>query len=76
MTPTVTSLTDTVTSHSGLATSLQLSAMLLLTTLLIMRELVRVYEGDRSRDWIESLNTAIIPLLLALCVTLAIRVLR
>ena len=66
MTPFVTDLSRQViltNSHEVLTTSFGMVAILLLIVLLIYKEMVRVYDAPHAKRWIQTLNSAIYPLL-------------
>jgi hypothetical protein len=67
MTSTVTEVTRafiTSTMYSTLSPTLGIIAIVLLVVLLIERELLRASGGPRSSLWLQTLNIAIVPLLL------------
>ena len=76
MTSTVTELTfTTIVSNTYDALSMIFGgiAILLLLVLLVQKELVRALGGPQSRTWMQALNTAIVPLLLAFGFVVVVR---
>ncbi len=76
MTAIVTNLiATTITSNSFDARSATLGAIvvLLLTVLLALKELRRAFGGPRFRVWSQTLNIAILPLLLAFGLIITMR---
>jgi hypothetical protein len=68
MTSTVTELTITTFSsntYEVLSASVGLVVILLLLFLVAEKELIRAFGGKRSQTWMQTLNLAIVPLLLA-----------
>ena len=66
MTPFVTDLSRRViltNSHEVLTTSFGIVAILLLIVLLVYKEMVRVYGSPQAGRWIQTLNSAIYPLM-------------
>ena len=68
MTSTVTELTIATFSsdtYEVLSASVGLVVILLLLFLVAEKELIRAFGGKRSQTWMQTLNLAIVPLLLA-----------
>lgn len=76
MTSTINVTITTLISNSSdaLSTALSVIAILLLIVLLIEKELVRAAGGVRVRTWMQALDIAIVPLLVAFSCIIAMRV--
>jgi hypothetical protein len=66
----------TGSGYRDISTILAATAALLLIALMVLKELMRVLEAPRARAWIETLNVAILPLLLTFGYILIVRALR
>lgn len=73
MTAIVTQVTITSTTYDALSTTLGVIAIMLLIALLALKELTRAYGGPRSGVWVQTLNIAILPLLLTFGLTIVMR---
>jgi hypothetical protein len=76
MTATVTEVTiSTIMSNSSdtLSTTLGIIATLLLLVLLVQKEIISALDNPRAKRWADTLNIAIVPLLLAFGLVVAIR---
>lgn len=73
MTSTVTNATLTTIGSNTYSTIISVVVIVLLLTLLLEKELVRAFGHPRSRDWIQALDVAIVPLLLAFGVIILVR---
>lgn len=76
MTSTVTEVTTaaiTSASYEALSISVGVITIMLLLILLILKEGMRAYGGPRSETWMETLNVAIIPLLMTFTLIMALR---
>ena len=68
MTATVTEITVTTIRsniYNALSTTIGLITILLLIALLLEKELIRAFGSPRSGPWMQALDIAIVPLLLA-----------
>ncbi len=76
MTSTVTETTiTTITSlsYDALSTTFGLIAIILLTTLILQKEIMRARGGARANLWLKTLDTAIIPLLVVFGLVIIMR---
>ncbi len=67
MTSTVTELTTATiksNAYDGVSAAFGAITILLLLMLLIEKELIRAYKGQRTKEWLQALDLAIMPLLL------------
>jgi len=63
------------TDYDVVSTSAGLAAAAALILLLVQRELVRAYGGDRGRRWIHGIDIAVLPLLMSLAIIVLLRLL-
>jgi uncharacterized BrkB/YihY/UPF0761 family membrane protein len=56
-----------------LASTFGVILIMLLLVLLLQKELVRAYDASRSRKWLQTLNVAILPLLIAFGIIIVMR---
>jgi hypothetical protein len=79
MSATITEVTITTilsNSYDTLSSNFGIIAILLLIVLLTLKEVMRASSGLRSRTWVQILNTAIIPLLMAFALIIVMRFLH
>ena len=69
----VTILTIGSTTPDVLSTTVSVIVIVLLLVLIVQKELVRAFGGPQSREWMQALNIAIVPLLLAFGVIILVR---
>jgi hypothetical protein len=63
------------TDYDIVSTTAGLAAATALTVLLVEREAVRAFGGERAKRWIHGLDIAVLPLLLSLAVIVLLRLL-
>lgn len=63
------------TDYDLVSTTAGLAAAGALVLLLVEREVVRAFGGERARRWIHGLDIAVLPLLMSLVVIVALRLL-
>jgi hypothetical protein len=63
------------TDYDLVSTTAGLAAAGALIVLLVQREAVRAFGGERARRWIHGLDIAVLPLLMSLAVIVALRLL-
>jgi hypothetical protein len=64
------------TDYDAISTTVGLAAVVALVLLLIEREAVRAYGGDRARRWIHGLDIAVLPLLAAFGTIMLLRLIQ
>lgn len=64
------------TDYDVISTTVGLLAVAALLVLLVQREAVRSYGGDRAERWIRGLDLAVLPLLVAFAVIVVLRLLQ
>lgn len=69
----VTALTVTSTGYAAFSLTIGAVAVVLMIGMLVLRETMRVAHGDESASWVNSLNLAIAPLMIAFGVIMALR---
>lgn len=63
------------TDYDAVSTTAGLVAAAALSILLVEREAVRAFGGERARRWIHGLDIAVLPLLMSLAVIVLLRLL-
>jgi hypothetical protein len=63
------------TDYDAVSTTAGLAAAAALTILLVQREAVRAFGGERAKRWIHGLDTSILPLLMSFAVIVLLRLL-
>jgi hypothetical protein len=63
------------TDYDVVSTTAGLAAVGALVVLLVQREVVRAFGGERARRWIHGLDIAVLPLVLSLAIIVALRLL-
>ena len=66
----------TATDYDAISTTVGLAAVVALFVLLVEREAVRAYGGDRARRWIRGLDVAVFPLLVSFATIMLLRLLQ
>jgi len=66
----------TSTDYDAISTTVGLAAVVALLVLVIEREAVRAYGGDRARRWIRGLDVAVLPLLVSFATIILLRLLQ
>jgi hypothetical protein len=66
----------TSTDYDAISTTVGLAAVIALVLLLVEREAVRAYGGDRAPRWIHGLDVAILPLLVSFAMIVLLRLLQ
>jgi hypothetical protein len=66
----------TATNYDVVSTTVGLAAVSALVLLLIEREAVRAYGGDRARRWIHGLDIAVLPLLASFGIIILLRLIQ
>lgn len=64
------------TNYDVVSTTAGLAAVVALLLLLIQREAVRAYGGDRARRWIHGIDIAVLPLLVSFTTIVLLRLLQ
>jgi len=64
------------TDYDAISTTVGLAAVVALLVLLVEREAVRAYGGDRARRWIHGLDVAVLPLLVSFATIILLRLLQ
>jgi len=64
------------TDYDAISTTVGLTSVIALLVLLIERETVRAYGGERSRHWLRGLDLAVRPLLVAFGIIVLLRLLQ
>lgn len=64
------------TDYDVISTTVGLTAVVALVILLVEREMVRAYGGDRARRWIRGLDIAVLPLLVSFATIVLLRLLQ
>jgi hypothetical protein len=63
------------TNYDAVSTTAGLAAAAALTILLVQREAVRAFGGERAKRWIRGLDIAVLPLLMSFAVIVLLRLL-
>lgn len=73
MTSTITDATLITVGSNTYSTIISVIVIVLLLALLLEKELVRAFGSPRSRDWMQALDIAIMPLILAFGIIILVR---